>query len=155
MTANGTAPQIDASGLAAARKRTLAAAKRARTALADELGAHEGELKNGDVPPAAGLRKTAEKYTRLLELLDMQDTLLTPEALEAVHSGYEESQNGQVTVSREDLALLTGVITSMHPGPADGTPLGRLVRAAHGGLAPSEMADLAAEPDPGFPPQGS
>ena len=150
--ANGSAPAIDARELRSARKRTFTAATKALAALIDEVAHQRDAMSAGDVPPAASLRKAADKYLGLLATLDIQDSILTPEALEAMHS-----EPGQVSVSREDLALLTSVITSMHPEvPADDrTPLGRLAAAARpGGLTP-EMAAAITVPDPGFPPQGS
>ena len=120
-------------------------AKKAASVLAGEVAAHQEVLAAGIVPEA-GLRKTAEKYLRLLDTLDIQDPLLTPEALKAIHAEHEEPVLPpalRVEVSREDLALLTSVVASQYPGPADGTPLGRLMAAAVPG------------PDPGFPPQGS
>jgi hypothetical protein len=155
--ANGSAPAIDARELRSARKRAFTAAGKAIAALADEAARQRDALAAGEMPPGspAVLRKAAEKYFALLETLDIMDSLLTPEALEVIYA--EHAEPGQVAVSREDLALLTSVITSLHPEvPADDrTPLGRLTRAAHpGGLTP-EMAAAVTEPDPGFPPQGS
>jgi hypothetical protein len=144
-TANGSAPQIDARALRAARKRTFTAAGKACKALLEDLTTHDAELAAGHVPPEAALAKQAGKYLSLLATLDTMDALLTPEVLEAIYGEHEAP--GQVSVSREDLALLTGVITSMHPEvPADDrTPLGRLTAAAHpGGLGPSQLAETAA-----------
>jgi hypothetical protein len=146
-TANGTAPHIDATQLATARRRTFTAVKKALAALEETAAQDMTELGNGDVPPAAALRKAADKYLGLLADLDRMDALLTPEALEAVHLEHGEP-DGQVTVAREDLALLTGVIAGLHPEvPADGsTPLGRLTAAADAGrLSPEQLAQITVQ----------
>jgi hypothetical protein len=156
MTAqNGTAPGIDARELRAARKRTFTAAGKACKALLEDLTTHAAEFAAGRVPPQAALRKQADKYLGLLETLDIQDSLLTPEALEAIYGEHEEP--GQVSVAREDLALLTGVLLSSGLVPegaamADG-PLGRLNAAAHpAGLDASQLALVTI---PGPAAQGS
>ncbi len=145
---------IDARQLAALRKRRFAETGRALKSLLDEAGAHQGALGTGDVPPADGLRKLADRYLRLLGSLDIIDAVLTPEALEAVAA----EDDGKVAVRRDDLALLTEVVRGMVPGGAEeDTPLGRLSFAA--GTGPREMAELAAmamvpdgERDAGWPP---
>jgi hypothetical protein len=153
--ANGTAPQIDARELRAARKRTFTAAGKALANLEKIVVQDRVELGNGHVPPQAALRKAADKYLGLLETLDIQDSLLTPEALEAIYAEHEEAR--QVSVSREDLALLTGVLISSGLVPegaamADG-PLGRLNAAAHpAGLDASQLALVTI---PGSAAQGS
>jgi hypothetical protein len=157
---NGTAPQIDARDLMSARKRAFAAATRACGILAEAAGADSATLANGGVPDAAAFRKLSEKYLARLDMLGTMDSLLTPEALEAMHLEHEQDVL-DYPGWRQDLALLTDVIPGVAPGAsADiNSPLGRLTRAAHPGRAAAEMAaELAAAvsvPDPGFPPQGS
>ena len=148
MTANGTGPQVDARQLAALRKRRLAEAGKALQALLDAVNGHRGELDAGYVPPAAGLRKLADKYLGLLDTLAIIDSILTPEALEAMT--YEDDA-GTVAVRRDDLALLTDVLRDARLTPTavtEDTPLGGLTAAAYpGGLGPAEMAFLSVVPD--------
>ena len=159
---NGTAPQIDVRDLMSGRKRTLAAARKACKTLAGAAEADSVTLENGGVPDAAAFRKAADKYARLLDTLNAMDSLLTPEALAAIHLEHEEPVLPpalRVEVSREDLEPLVGFVTGMVPdGPQPGTPLGRLTAALNGmpgALLTLPAAPAVPEPDPGFPPQGS
>jgi hypothetical protein len=151
---NGSAPAIDARELRAARKRTFTAATRACAVLADAVTADIATLAAGGVPDVSGFRKMSEKYASKLDMLDLQDSLLTPEALEAIYG--EHSEPGQVSVARDDLALLTGVIISAGLVPegaaAGNTPLGRLNTAVNA-LTP-EMAALLTVPGPQSAPSG-
>ena len=145
-------PQIGARQLQALRTRTFTQAGKALATLADITSVHRREFDAGQVPGAAGLRKAADKYLGLLATLDIADSLLTPEALEAMHA---EDGDG-VVVSRGDLApfvaLLRGTGLVPRTVPED-TPLGRLSAAA-GSPVPPEVVKLAAVPegDPGYGP---
>jgi hypothetical protein len=155
---NGAAPGIDARELRAARKRTFTAASKALANLEEIVAQDRVELGNGDVPPAAALRKQADKYLHLLAMLDLQDSLLTPEALEAIYA--EHSEPGQVSVARQDLALFTTVVTqpqvlavlNMPQEVPEDSPLGRLVAAVNA-LTP-EMAAAVSVPGPQVPSSG-
>lgn len=149
-SANGSGSQADARQLAALRKRTFAQAKKALEALTGEAAGHQDEFTAGDVPSGSQLRKLAEKYARLLETIDVVDSVLTPEALEALAADdVPEPEPGTVTVNRDALAMASEVIrdSGLLPGePGPDTPLGQLFRAA--GISCREMAAMASVPVP-------
>jgi hypothetical protein len=154
MTANGT-PQAGARQLQSLRRRAFVAANKAVLALLDEAGEHRDALASGGVPPVTGLRRLADKYFTQLTFLDVIDSVLTPEALEAVANCSDglEAMTAEdavtVSVDRDALAMLTDVLRDSGLIPAEvdeNTPLGQLISAARGELRPREIAELAAAP---------
>lgn len=127
-------PAIDARQLAALRKRTLAAARKAAQALEVLSASHRDALEAGNVPPAAEMRKLADKYLTLHGTLACIDSVLTPFPLSELPDWAEDA--GTITVSRDDVDVLVqfcrGFVTEA-TGPVDGTPLGRLMHAAENG----------------------